>query len=70
MITYFTEQDLVSFGSYILSNDRREAYVKQGISEDKIYELLKNITVLDLTSWVDYLQRQKQTLEPNESTSN
>lgn len=60
MITYFTEQDLVSFGAYILSKERKQAYLDKGIPEDKINELLDTINVLDLTSWVDYLNNHKK----------
>jgi acyl-CoA-binding protein len=60
MITYFSEQDLVSFGNFILSPARKQAYVEQGINEDKLPGLLENINTFDLTTWFNLIVKQQQ----------
>lgn len=72
MVTFFTEQDLVSFGNYLLSPIREKAYLDYGVEEEKIPALLKVVNNLDLQSWIAYLQEQKKATETqiNESTSN
>lgn len=63
MITYFSEQDLVSFGNYLLSPVRKEFYLKQGIEEEKVDSILGAVNNIDLTNWVNLVissQRQQQ----------
>lgn len=69
MITYFSEQDLVSFGNYLLSPMRREYYLGQGIEEEKVDSLLTAVNNIDLTNWVNLVinaQRAANTPQPNE----
>lgn len=70
MITYFTEQDLVSFGNYLLSDNRREAYEKYGVPEDQLVEAMSVINPLDLTSWVDFLIATRKQAEQAEQINN
>lgn len=53
MITYFSEQDLVSFGNYLLSPMRKEYYLTQGIEPEKVDVLLTAVNNIDLTNWVN-----------------
>ena len=71
MITYFSEQDLVSFGNYLLSPIRKEFYIKQGIDENKVDTILGAVNNIDLTNWVNLIinsQNTKQTQEQEELT--
>lgn len=61
MITYFSEQDLVSFGNYLLSPLRREYYLGQGIEEEKVDSLLTAVNNIDLTNWVNLVINAQRT---------
>lgn len=67
MITYFTEQDIVSFGNYLLSDERLTVYKKYNIEEDKIPEALKVVNPIDLTGWIELLQEIKRKVEQENS---
>lgn len=66
MITYFSEQDLVSFGNYLLSPVRKEYYLNQGIEEEKVDVLLGGVNNIDLTNWVNLvIAAQRQQMSDN-----
>ena len=67
MITYFTEQDLVSFGNYLLSDERLNVYKKYNIEESKIPEALKVVNPIDLTGWIELLQEIKRKVEETQN---
>jgi hypothetical protein len=60
MITYFDEKDLISFANYCLSPLRRKIFIEQGISEDKVDELLKTVNPADLKNWFNIVIKQRQ----------
>lgn len=56
MITYFTEEDMFTFGQYLLSDVRTNA-VKESCKEDEnIENKLKNIYKADFENWA-YLNK-------------
>ena len=56
MITYFTEEDMSTFGQYLLSDVRTNA-VKEGCKEgENIENKLKSIYKADFENWV-YLNK-------------
>lgn len=58
MVTYFNTKDLVSFGNYMMSDERRARYdaVTDSMKEDD-YEILpteerlKNVSHADIANW-------------------
>lgn len=53
MIVFFTEDDLISFGSFLLSEERKEFY-KENITDktpEEIEDSLKTVNNLDLEIW-------------------
>lgn len=78
MVTFFSEQDLVSFGNYLLSPERKSYYLNQGINEDKVDVILSAVNNIDLTNWVNLLiksqtpqtQEQEQDINKNMNETN
>ena len=73
MVTYFNKMDLVSFGTYLLS-DERKAKIKRATKQDKAEgfnsipakERLKRVTHADLSNWLDKKRKEKKgRCEPN-----
>lgn len=75
MVTYFSETDLISFANFCLSDTRRLIYLEQGISEEKIDDLLNTVNPADIKHWFNIIVKQRQednrkiteTPEPNEN---
>lgn len=63
MITYFSEKDLVSFGSFCLSDTRKKIYLSEGIAEDRIDNLLSTVNPADIKHWFNIIIRQRQEQE-------
>lgn len=60
MVTYFNRKDLVSFGNYLLSNERRELY-KSHPDADKMPPLedrLASVNHADIENWTDIIQNK------------
>ena len=51
MITFFDDQDLISFGSYMLSEERKQSILQSNESEEVINEALKYVTPFDFGNW-------------------
>ena len=62
MVMYFTEEDLVSFGQYLLSDERREMIERASIGEtqDILQDRLKNVSNLDLANWAQSLNQSTE----------
>lgn len=60
MITYFTEQDLVSFGNYMVSDTRKTIYLEQKAPEAELPKILAQVNNADLTNWFTLVVRQRQ----------
>lgn len=68
MITFFGEEDLISFGEYLLS-DERESSIKESEAHIKEVEFqLKQVSALDLITW--YRMITKLNIENNDSRNN
>lgn len=68
MITFFGEEDLISFGEYLLS-DERESSIKESEAHIKEVEFqLKHASALDLITW--YRMITKLNIENNDSRNN
>ena len=59
---YFTEEDLASFGQYLLSDERREMIERASIGEtqDVLQDRLKNVNNLDLANWAQSLNQSME----------
>lgn len=63
MVIYFTEEDLVSFGSYMISKDRRKFFELDPTVDDiALTEKLGRVNETDIQNWA-YLLNQKLTNE-------
>ena len=51
MVVFFTEQDLVSFGNYMISAERAKPYLENPIIKDKVGEYLSQVNNYDLELW-------------------
>lgn len=62
MVMYFTEEDLASFGQYLLSDERREMIERASIGEtqDVLQDRLKNVSNLDLANWAQSLNQSTE----------
>ena len=55
MVILFNENDLVSFGTFLLSKERKEMYVpKEGVEMPDLSE----VTEADIEAWL-FLEKQK-----------
>ena len=65
MVVYFTEDDLVSFGSYLLSDIRKEHIlsVSEGLSDEEVDNRLKNVSNSDLGNWAYLINQAKEEFE-------
>lgn len=50
MVTFFTEADLISFGNYMISFERKEDYLKQ-VETDKLSSFLAQVNDYDIQVW-------------------
>ncbi len=62
MVMYFIEEDLASFGQYLLSDERREMIERASIGEtqDVLQDRLKNVSNLDLANWAQSLNQSME----------
>jgi hypothetical protein len=60
MITYFTEQDIFSFGSFILSKEREEKYIAQGVETKDMTEMLRTVRHYDIQAWFEVVTALRQ----------
>lgn len=58
MIILFNEQDLVSFGNYMISAERAEPYLKDELIKDKVGDFLKQVNDFDIQNWLRLSQEQ------------
>ena len=60
MVTYFNRKDLVSFGSYLMSERRKASYIERSIEAQQegreippAKERLKNVSHRDIQNWMN-----------------
>lgn len=66
MVTYFNRKDLVSFGSYLLSEKRKarlqDSYdeaIKEGQNPVTVEDKLKEVYHADIENWIHESQNEK-----------
>ena len=62
MVMFFTEEDLVSFGSYLLSDTRMEYIqsVSRQETQDIIEQRLRSVSDADLANWAYLVNQAKE----------
>lgn len=62
MVMFFTEDDLVSFGSYLLSDIRTKHIrsISDGLPDEDIENRLKNVSTTDLGNWAYLVNQAKE----------
>ena len=60
MVTYFNRKDLVSFGSYLMSEERKASYIEKSIEASEEFrkippakDRLKIVTHRDIENWIN-----------------
>ena len=68
MVMFFTEQDLVSFGEYMISEVRERSINNfPNMSDEERSERLNNVTNLDLNNWMQFVSQVRQENEGKRS---
>ena len=57
MVTYFNKKDLVSFGNYLLSDERRELYKNHPELSEHLEERLATVSHADIENWMAGLKK-------------
>lgn len=67
MVTYFNRKDLVSFGSYLLSEKRKarieasfRASKKDGFNAVPVEDAAKGVYHADIENWIEETQKEKE----------
>ena len=61
MVLFFDEEDLVSFGEFMVSDQRRAAYEKSpNIPAEEVGSRLKKVSEDDLSTWSHFRQQQQE----------
>jgi len=69
MVIFFTEQDLVSFGNYMISPERIGSYLENKDLKDKVGEYLKQVNTYDIEMWNRALLSQQQKQSDKQPTT-
>lgn len=51
MVTYFNKKDLVEFGNYVLSDERKEMFI--AVSEENLDERLSKVHHADIENFLE-----------------
>jgi hypothetical protein len=57
---FFTEQDLLSFGSYMISKERKKFYEARDVSGNDLEFDAKTVNEIDLSNWAYITNRAAQ----------
>lgn len=65
MVTYFNRKDLVSFGSYLLSEERKSLFqasydeaIKMGLNPITPEESMRHVWHPDIENWIQSLEKK------------
>lgn len=51
MVTYFNKKDLIEFGNYLLSEERKESF--KAISEENLEDRLSSVNHADIENFLE-----------------
>lgn len=60
MVTFFEEKDLVSFGEYLLSDERTKIILENKELESEGKDALKSVYHADLYNWMESKQNKQE----------
>ena len=60
MITFFDEDDLVSFGNFMISEERKQTILQADVTEEVKQEALSGVTPFDYKNWLELRQMEQQ----------
>lgn len=58
MVILFNEQDLVSFGNYMISAERAEPYLQDELIKGRVDDFLKQVNDFDIQNWLRLSQEK------------
>ena len=58
MVTYFTEQDLISFGQYLLSKERTNLIMNHEGFAGREIEALETVYEADIANWANTVMQK------------
>lgn len=69
MLVLFTEQDLISFGNFMISEARVKPYLENEIIKEKVSDYLAQVNKFDIEHWIKLKQEEERlAMQPTEST--
>lgn len=60
MITFFDEDDLVSFGNFMISEERKQTILQADVSDEIKQDALSGVTPFDYSNWLKLRQMEQQ----------
>lgn len=60
MITFFDEDDLVSFGNFMISEERKQTILQADVSDEIKQDALSGVTPFDYENWLRFRQMEQQ----------
>ena len=60
MITFFDEDDLVSFGNFMISEERKQSILQADVTEEVKQDALSGVTPFDYKNWLELRQMEQQ----------
>lgn len=69
MVIFFTEQDLVSFGNYMISPERMRPYLENKEIKDRVGDFLKQVNTYDIEMWSRTLAAQQEKQSDKQPTT-
>lgn len=60
MITFFDEDDLVSFGNFMISEERKQTILQADVTEEVKQDALSGVTPFDYSNWLQLRQMEQQ----------
>lgn len=59
MITFFDEDDLVSFGNFMISEERKQSILQADVTEEVKKDALSGVTPFDYKNWLELRQMEQ-----------
>lgn len=59
MLVLFTEQDLISFGNFMVSKERAKPYFENEIIKNEVEKYLSQVNKFDFDSWIRMRQEEE-----------